>query len=71
MKKFYEDHKRSFAKAISFRLFIIVADFFIIVLITKRYDIAFGVLLFSNISSTILYFLHERIWNKIHWGRQA
>lgn len=70
MRKFYENYKRSLLKTISFRLIIMVADFIIIMLITKRYDIALGVLLFSNLSSTVFYFIHERLWNGIHWGKE-
>lgn len=68
--KFIEHTKRSLVKAVTFRLVILVADGIIIFAITHRYDIAIGVILFSNISSTILYFIHERIWNGIHWGKQ-
>ncbi len=65
-----EQHKRSIVKAITFRLVIVVADFVIIVAITHRYDIAFWVIVASNISSTVFYYLHERVWNKINWGRK-
>ncbi|OGK08544.1 hypothetical protein A2767_05610 [Candidatus Roizmanbacteria bacterium RIFCSPHIGHO2_01_FULL_35_10] len=70
MIRFYEHHKRSLVKTLSFRILVMFFDFFIIVIITKRYDIALGVLLFSNFSSTVLYFFHERIWNNINWGKQ-
>ncbi|MBI2035032.1 MAG: DUF2061 domain-containing protein [Candidatus Levybacteria bacterium] len=67
--KFYEHYKRSLAKTLTFRFMILLIDFLIIIAITKRYDIALTVILFSNLSSTIIYFVHERIWNKIHWGK--
>ncbi len=65
----HEHHKRSIVKAISFRLLIIIANFIIIMAITRRYDIALGVIVISSISSTVFYYIHERIWNKINWGR--
>ena len=68
-KKFFEDTKRSITKAISFRVLIIISDAIIIFAITKRYDLTLGVLIFSNIASTIFYFIHERVWNKIRWGK--
>lgn len=67
--RFYEHHKRSLAKAISFRLLVLTIDFSVIILITKRYDLALGVVLISSLFHTILYFIHERIWNNIYWGR--
>lgn len=66
---FNEHTKRSLVKAITFRCIILVSDGIIIFAITHRYDITLSVILFSNFSSTILYFLHERVWNKIHWGK--
>jgi uncharacterized membrane protein len=70
MFKFLEDSKRSIVKTISFRVLAIMADIVVIYTITKRYDLTFGVIVFSNLSSTLLYFLHERIWNRISWGRK-
>lgn len=70
MATYYHDHvSRSVTKAITFRILIIVADTIVIFALTRRVDLTLGVLFFSNISSTILYFLHERAWNKVHWGK--
>jgi uncharacterized membrane protein len=65
-----EQHKRSIVKAVTFRVIIMASDFVIIALITHRYDVALGVIIASNIASTIFYYLHERAWDKISWGRQ-
>lgn len=67
--KFFENTKRSITKAVTFRLLILVSDSIIIFTITHRYDITLGVIFFSNFASTFLYFLHERFWNNIHWGK--
>ena len=69
MAHFHEHVKRSLAKALTFRSIIIVSDMIIVYAVTHRYDLTIGVLIFSNISSTIIYFFHERMWNNIHWGR--
>lgn len=70
MKKlFREDVKRSVTKAITFRLLILVSDGFIILAITHRFDVALGVIFFSNLASTLLYLFHERVWDGIHWGK--
>lgn len=68
--KFYEHVGRSIVKAITFRILIIISDSIIIFTITHRYDVTIGVIFFSNLASTMLYFLHERAWNAIHWGKQ-
>ncbi len=68
-KKFHEEVKRSVTKAVTFRILVLCSDAIIVFAITHRYDITLGVVIFSNFASSILYYLHERLWNKIHWGR--
>ncbi len=67
---FKEKISRSIIKSVTFRLLIILSDAIIIFAITRRYDITVGVIFFSNLSSTLLYFFHERAWNKVHWGKE-
>lgn len=68
--KFYEQNKRSLIKSLTFRLFILTIDFFVISIITKRYEIALTLILISSLTHTVLYFIHERLWNGIHWGKE-
>ena len=68
---FKEHNKRSIVKAITFRATVMVSDFIIITAITHNYSVAVGVILFSNIASTLLYYFHERWWNKVRWGREV
>lgn len=60
--------KRSLVKAITYRIIIIVLDFTVIYILTRRVDVAVGFMVISNIYTTAAYFLHERVWNKIKWG---
>ena len=60
--------KRSLVKALTYRAVIIVLDFSVIYLLTGRVDVALGFMVISNIYTTVAYFVHERIWNKIRWG---
>ena len=69
MKHFHETVLRSVSKAITFRILVIILDFGVIYWFTRRVDLTLGVIFLSNFSSTIAYFLHERLWNKIHWGK--
>ena len=67
----YESKKRSIAKAISYRIIIITLDFFVIYFITGRLSLAFGFMIASNLYTSIVYFFHERLWNKIKWGLET
>lgn len=72
MKKiFRENVKRSVTKAITFRLLILISDGIIILAITHRFDVALGVIFFSNLASTLMYLFHERIWDGIRWGKTS
>jgi len=68
-KKFHESVKRSLAKAITYRSFILISDGIVVYAITHRYDLTLGVIIVSNCLSTLIYILHERFWNEIHWGK--
>jgi uncharacterized membrane protein len=61
--------KRSLAKAITFRTLILCSDAVVIFLITHRWDTTLGLVIATNLASTTLYFLHERLWSRIQWGR--
>ncbi len=67
MKK--ETLKRSALKSISYRVVILVCDFATIYLFTGQIKVALGFMVVSNIYTTVLYFIHERVWEKIKWGR--
>ncbi len=69
MAKFHEHIERSLVKAITFRIVIIIADFIVFFVITGRYMVTLELVVISNIVSTILYFLHERVWNLVPFGK--
>ena len=66
-----EKHQRSIVKSITFRIIVVISDLTIITLVTHRYDVAIGITVATNIGSTILYYLHERVWTRIKWGIAA
>ncbi len=66
---FRENHARSIVKALTYRTVIIFSDSIIVYLVTRRVDVTFGFVAISNLASTAIYFLHERAWNNIHWGK--
>ncbi len=60
---------RSIVKTISYRVVILILDFISIYLFTRQIKIALGFMIVSNIYTTLAYFFHERIWQKIKWGK--
>ena len=61
--------KRSIAKAFTYRVVILCLDFLAIYLFTHKTEVALGFMIVSNVYTTVGYFLHERIWARIRWGR--
>ena len=62
--------KRSIVKTISWRLTGSSATFLIAFLLTGNFAIAGVIGVTQMITNTILYYFHERIWNKVSWGQQ-
>jgi uncharacterized membrane protein len=63
--------KRSIVKSIGYRLIIIILDFTTVYIFTGKVNVAIGFMLVSNAYTTVVYFLHERIWDRIKWGKQV
>ena len=64
-----ETLRRSVVKTISYRGAILILDFSFIYLFTGQIKVALGFMIVSNIYTTVGYFFHERIWDKIKWGK--
>jgi adenylylsulfate kinase len=64
-----ETHVRSLVKAISWRVIGTTETFLISLLITGRLSTASGIAGVQAVASTALYWIHERYWNNIRWGR--
>jgi adenylylsulfate kinase len=63
--------RRSVVKTISYRIAILILDFVAIYLFTGKIKVAVGFMIVSNIYTTIGYFFHERIWDRIKWGKRT
>jgi uncharacterized membrane protein len=61
--------QRSFIKTISWRLTGSGATFIISYSITGNFSIASSIAVLQITVNTLLYFLHERMWNLIRWGK--
>ena len=64
-----DSNNRSIAKTISWRLTGSFSTFMISYLILGSFSIAGSIAIIQIIANTLLYYLHERVWNKIDWGR--
>jgi uncharacterized membrane protein len=62
--------RRSLVKTLSWRLTGSGATFLISYLIAGNFAVAGTIAVIQLVSNTVLYFVHERVWNKIGWGRQ-
>jgi len=60
---------RSFIKAITWRISATLDTFVLSYFITGRLDWASSIAIFEIITKSILYYFHERFWNKTKWGR--
>ena len=64
------DHqKRSIAKTLAFHVLIIIADWIIVYFFTRKASTTLDIVILTNLVSALIYFVHERTWNKIHWGK--
>ena len=66
---FKETWSRALTKTITYRIFILILDFIAVFLLTGKINIAIGFMLASNIYTTIGYYIHERVWDHIKWGK--
>ena len=59
---------RSLVKAISWRILASADTFLISYIITGKLSWAGSITLLEIITKTVLYYLHERGWNRVIWG---
>lgn len=63
--------RRSLVKTITWRLTGSGATFLISWLITGDLGVASAILGVHFVTNTALYFIHERVWTHIHWGKKT
>jgi uncharacterized membrane protein len=65
-----ESATRSIVKTVTWRVTGSSATFLIAYLLIGDFTIAGVIGITQMISNTILYYLHERVWNRILWGKK-
>jgi len=67
---FIETKQRSLLKAISWRIFATATTTIIVFIFFKRLDLAIAAGIVESISKIFIYFIHERLWNNIRFGKK-
>lgn len=67
---YLETRLRSIVKALSWRLLATATTAFIVFLFFGKLSLAVAVGGVESFSKIFLYFAHERLWNRIRWGRK-
>lgn len=64
----HETHKRTLTKSITWRIVATIITFVIIIVVTKRMDLAIGVAFLDMVLKFAGYYAHERAWDRLGWG---
>lgn len=64
-----ETRKRSIVKSIVWRFVCVVVSIVISFFLTAKWDIAVAIGSSYNIITMVLYYFHERMWNRVKWGK--
>jgi len=67
----FEAHRRSVAKSVTWRLMASFDTFVISLLITGRVGIAGSIAGAEMVTKVAFYYLHERVWAAVPWGRRV
>ena len=64
-----EKHKSSITKALTWRVTGTLDTFILSFLITRQLKFAVAISATELVTKIFLYYFHERIWDKVKWGR--
>ena len=69
--KFYERAMRSLGKVVTWRILVTITNFIGGWLASGSWQVGLGVVSFALVVNSILYYFHERAWNRIDAGKQV
>ena len=64
-----ETHMRSIVKAISWRIVATLTTMLLVFMFTGNLVVSGGVGLTELLSKILIYYVHERVWNALDFGR--
>ena len=62
---------RSFVKALSYRIWGTLTSFFVVLVLTGSTELSGLIAFWETVVKVVVYYVHERGWNFIQWGRRA
>lgn len=62
---------RSFIKSLSYRIFGTLTSFAVVYAITNKGSLATLIAFWETVVKVGVYYWHERVWDKVKWGRRA
>jgi uncharacterized membrane protein len=62
---------RSIVKTFTWRFVATIITVFLVYLVTKEISLSIGVGILDLIYKLLFYYLHERTWNVVKWGKNA
>ena len=68
--KWTEQQRRSITKVISWRILVTITNFVGGYIASGSWMVGLGVVSFALVVNSILYWFHERAWNRTDWGKQ-
>ena len=68
--QYQEERKRSIVKAIAYRIIGVVGTAIIVFLFTKEATMSASIAVIDFIAGATMYYIFERIWNLIPWGKK-
>ncbi len=64
-----DSHRRSFLKSLSWRVLATVLTAFVAWSVTENIRFAATIGILDSLIKLVVYYVHERIWNKVSFGR--
>jgi uncharacterized membrane protein len=68
--KFYEKAMRSLGKVVTWRIIVTVTNFIGGYLASGSWMVGLGVVSFALVVNSVMYYFHERAWNRIDAGKE-
>jgi uncharacterized membrane protein len=69
--KFYEKAMRSVGKVVTWRILVTITNFVGGWLASGNPWVGLGVVSFALVVNSVLYYVHERVWNRIDAGKDV
>ena len=64
-----DTHKRTIAKTITFRIIATITTMVLVLIFTGNLTLAGAIGALDLVSKLMIYYVHERVWNKFSWGK--